>query len=166
MSRPELAAAMKKAPSWIFRLEDPNEKPPTVSTLLQVADAYDTDLNIFFGSFAGLLDRIQNMSSKSFEVPSFNEEVSGLEEAVKGEEAQWHSAHATSFVQQGLVQEVFPEAFSPAFSPASPHPFGKAKVAPVHPTIVKKQPTKVVNIGEGWSIGVDAPIKFRMVANG
>jgi DNA-binding transcriptional regulator YiaG len=39
--RPEFARMLGKAPSWVFRLEDPNEPPPTVSTLLQVAKAYD-----------------------------------------------------------------------------------------------------------------------------
>src|ERR1700720_995436 len=51
MSRPELAKLMGKSPSWIFRLEDPNEKPPTISTLLAVAEAFDISLNISFGSF-------------------------------------------------------------------------------------------------------------------
>lgn len=86
MSRPELAKAMDKSPSWIFRLEDPNEKPPTVSTLLEVAVAFDTDLNITFGSFSSLLDRLSKLSPESFEVPNFDEELPDLERQVAAEE--------------------------------------------------------------------------------
>lgn len=86
MSRPELARAMHKSPSWIFRLEDPNEPPPTVTTLLQVADAYDTDLHISFGSFTSLLDRVEKLSPESFKTASFDEELPGLEKQLKEQE--------------------------------------------------------------------------------
>ena len=86
MTRPALACAMGKAPSWIFRLEDPNEKPPTVTTLLAVADAFDTDLQISFCSFASLLDRLGRLSPESFEVPSFEEELPELEKCIGGED--------------------------------------------------------------------------------
>jgi len=76
MSRPEFADLLKKAPSWVFRLEDPNQPPPTISTLLQVAEAFDVDLEISFRTFSGLLDRIDRLTPESFEVASFEEEVS------------------------------------------------------------------------------------------
>ena len=107
MSRPELAAAMKKAPSWIFRLEDPNEKPPTVSTLLEVADAFDTDLCITFGSFTRLLDRVEALSPESFKVPSFDEETADLEKKV-AEEAR--ASEHTKF-RDFATGNVDPEAF-------------------------------------------------------
>lgn len=75
MGRPEFAELMKKAPSWVFRLEDPNQSPPTISTLLQVAEAFDVDLDISFKSFSSLLTRIERMTPESFSVPSFEEEV-------------------------------------------------------------------------------------------
>jgi transcriptional regulator with XRE-family HTH domain len=75
MGRPEFADLMKKAPSWVFRLEDPNQPPPTISTLLQVAEAFDIDLDISFRSFSRLLDQIDQMGPDSFSVPSFEEEV-------------------------------------------------------------------------------------------
>jgi transcriptional regulator with XRE-family HTH domain len=75
MKRPEFASLMGKAPSWVFRLEDPNQTPPTIPTLLQVAEAFDVDLNISFESFSQLLDCLDGMTPESFEVPSFNEEM-------------------------------------------------------------------------------------------
>ncbi len=75
IGRPEFASLMKKAPSWVFRLEDPNQPPPTISTLLRVAEAFDTDLEISFSSFSGLLNRLERLAPESFEVPSFGEEV-------------------------------------------------------------------------------------------
>jgi hypothetical protein len=66
---------MGKAPSWVFRLEDPNQPPPTIPTLLQVAEAFDVDLNISFDRFSRLLDRLDKMTPESLEVASFNEEL-------------------------------------------------------------------------------------------
>lgn len=74
MSRPELARKMGKAASWIFRLEDPNEPPPTVSTLLEVARCYDVDLKIEFSPFSKVRGLIDSLEPDSLEVPSFEEE--------------------------------------------------------------------------------------------
>ena len=75
ISRPTFAALMHKANSWVFRLEDPNQPPPTISTLLQVAEAFDVDLDISFKRFSDLLHSIERMTPESFEVPSFEEEL-------------------------------------------------------------------------------------------
>jgi hypothetical protein len=71
------SSLLKKAPSWVFRLEDPNQPPPTISTLLQVAEAFDVDLEISFRSFSSVLDLVERMTPESFEVPSFDEELDG-----------------------------------------------------------------------------------------
>ena len=76
MTRPSFARVMHKAPSWVFRLEDPNQAPPTISTLLRVAEAFDVDLDISFRRFSDLLNRIDRMTPESFQVPCFEEEVS------------------------------------------------------------------------------------------
>jgi transcriptional regulator with XRE-family HTH domain len=81
MKRPELAALMDKAPSWIFRLEDPNLPPPTIVTLLKVAEAFDVDLDIRFVRFTDFLRRVDGMSDADFQVPSFLEDVREFEEA-------------------------------------------------------------------------------------
>jgi len=75
MSRPALAKLMEKANSWVFRLEDPNQSPPTIPTLLKVAEAFDVDLEISFRPFSRLLNRLQHMTADSFAVPSFNDEI-------------------------------------------------------------------------------------------
>jgi transcriptional regulator with XRE-family HTH domain len=75
MGRAEFAALMHKAHSWVFRLEDPNQPPPTISTLLKVAEAFDVDLDIRFRRFSALLDQIERMTPTSFDVPSFDEEL-------------------------------------------------------------------------------------------
>jgi transcriptional regulator with XRE-family HTH domain len=75
MSRPTLAGLMGKANSWVFRLEDPNQSPPTIPTLLKVAEAFDVDLEISFRPFSRLLNRLEYMTADSFAVPSFDDEV-------------------------------------------------------------------------------------------
>ena len=75
IGRPTFAELLRKAASWVFRLEDPNQAPPTISTLLSVADAFDVDLEIRFRRFSDLLNQIEYMTPESFEVPSFEEEV-------------------------------------------------------------------------------------------
>ena len=74
IKRPELARMMGKSPSWVFRLEDANQPPPTISTLLQVAEAYDVDLDIRFTPFSALINDLDRISPNSFTVPSFSEE--------------------------------------------------------------------------------------------
>src|SRR5258708_6467952 len=75
MSRPTLAKLMEKANSWVFRLEDPNQSPPTIPTLLKVAEAFDVDLEIGFRPFSHLLNRLEHMTADSFSVPSIDDEV-------------------------------------------------------------------------------------------
>src|SRR5271155_2434619 len=73
MSRPAFAEQLKKADSWVFRLEDPNQTVPTIPSLLNVADAFDVDLDIRFRRFSELLNEIDNLGPNSFEVASFDE---------------------------------------------------------------------------------------------
>lgn len=75
MSRPTFASLLGKAASWVFRLEDPNQAPPTIPSLINVADALDVDLDIRFRPFSELLNQIEAMSSESFKVDSFDEEL-------------------------------------------------------------------------------------------
>jgi transcriptional regulator with XRE-family HTH domain len=114
MTRPELAQAMSKAPSWIFRLEDPNEKPPTISTLLEVANAFDTNLNVNFGAFSEFLDRVSKLTPESFQVPSFDEELADLEKQVEQPEVKQAAAGITAQSLKGLMGlrpgEYFPES--------------------------------------------------------
>src|SRR5258708_23987554 len=75
MSRPTFEKLMRKVNSWVFRLEDPNQSPPTIPTLLKEAEAFDVDLEISFRPFSHLLNRLEHMTAESFAVPSFDDEV-------------------------------------------------------------------------------------------
>jgi transcriptional regulator with XRE-family HTH domain len=81
LKQPELAAIMGKSQSWVSRLEDANQPPPTIMSLLQVAEAFDVDLEITFSPFSKLLDRLSRMTPDALRVPAF-EDDSGLSGAV------------------------------------------------------------------------------------
>jgi len=74
-TQPDLARELRKSQSWVSRLEDPNQTSPTIPSLLRVAEAFGVDLEIRFGRFSELLDRLGAMTPVSFEVPSFEEEL-------------------------------------------------------------------------------------------
>src|ERR1019366_5902562 len=69
------AEEIGKKVSWVYRLEDPNEVPPTIPTLLRVAKALDVGLDVRFRSFSELLNDVTTLDSESFSVPSFEEEL-------------------------------------------------------------------------------------------
>jgi transcriptional regulator with XRE-family HTH domain len=71
LTQPELAAMMDKTQSWVSRLEDANQPPPTIMSLLQVAEAFDVDFEISFSPFSKLLDRLSTMTPDSLKVPGF-----------------------------------------------------------------------------------------------
>lgn len=70
------AEEIGKTVSWVYRLEDPNEAPPTIPTLLRVAEALDIGLDVRFRSFSALLDDVTTLTQESFSVHSFEEELS------------------------------------------------------------------------------------------
>jgi transcriptional regulator with XRE-family HTH domain len=98
ISRPELARMMGKAPSWVFRLEDPNQPPPTIPTLLQVAEAYDVDLHVNFGPFSTMLRRLETLVSDDLEVPSFDEEFTN-----SAPRADANLAYVATYRSQGAM---------------------------------------------------------------
>jgi transcriptional regulator with XRE-family HTH domain len=69
------AEQLGKKLAWIYRLEDPNAAVPTVPSLLDVARTFDVDLQVQFRPFSKRLDELITLSDKSFDVPSFGEEV-------------------------------------------------------------------------------------------
>jgi|GEM_PF-5570690 len=71
----EFADKLGKKLSWVYRLEDPNVPPPTIPTLLGVAEALDIGLDVRFRRFSELLDDATNLTPESFLVPSFEAEV-------------------------------------------------------------------------------------------
>jgi len=69
------AEQLGKKVSWVYRLEDPNEPPPKISTLLEVAAACDVALDVRFCPYSRILDEVTSLSPNSFGVPSFNQEL-------------------------------------------------------------------------------------------
>src|SRR5580692_114591 len=49
------AEKLGKKVSWVYRLEDPNQPPPTIPSLIDVAKAYDCDLDVRFRPFSETL---------------------------------------------------------------------------------------------------------------
>lgn len=75
MDPKNFAKHLGKKVSWIYRLEDPNAPAPTISSLLEVAKAFDIDLEVRFRPFSKRLDDLGSLSETSFDVPSFDEEL-------------------------------------------------------------------------------------------
>ena len=90
MDQKEFAKKLRKATSWVYRLEDPNEAVPTISTLLDVAKALDVDLEVRFGSFSELLDRLTRLSSDTLSVPKFNDDPGFIERKGPKSESRKH----------------------------------------------------------------------------
>lgn len=80
----QCAELLGKKESWVLRLEDPDEVPPSISTLLSVAQAFDVDLNVSFRSFGELLDGLDGAPSRQLDVPSFEAEAESLESRIAG----------------------------------------------------------------------------------
>ncbi len=80
----EFAELLGKKESWVLQLENPDEVPPSISTLLSVAQAFDVDLNVTFGSFGDLLHGLDNLAPKPVDVPSFEDEAESLETRIEG----------------------------------------------------------------------------------
>ena len=74
-SHQEFADRLGKKLSWVYRLEDPNTPPPTIPTLLGVAETLDIGLDVRFRRFSELLDDATKLTPESFLVPSFEAEV-------------------------------------------------------------------------------------------
>jgi len=69
------AQLINKKLSWAYRLEDPNAPPPTIPTLLEIANAFDIALDVRFCPFSQLVTEVTTLTPESFAVPSFEEEA-------------------------------------------------------------------------------------------
>jgi transcriptional regulator with XRE-family HTH domain len=106
----QFAEKLGKKVSWVYRLEDPNLPPPTIPSLLEVARAYDVDLEVRFRPFSAFLNEADDLSTGSLEVASFRDELPELErEATRDqEEAEykaWLTAHAAAPAPLDLQSE-------------------------------------------------------------
>jgi transcriptional regulator with XRE-family HTH domain len=74
MSQSALGDEIGMAQTWVSKLENPDYGKMTVATLLRLADAFDTDLEIKFRPFTESVDTLTRQSEDYFTVPSFTEE--------------------------------------------------------------------------------------------
>ena len=75
MTQKQLGDALEKAQTWVSVLEDPEYGKMSVATLLSLAEAFDTDLEIKFRPFSVALLALNRQRSEYFEVRSFEEEL-------------------------------------------------------------------------------------------
>ena len=95
MTQRKLGEAIGKRQEWISVVEDPEYGKMSVSTLLQFAAAFDTDLEIKFRPFSRTLRELPRQDETYFDVPSFEEELPQLKTAAEqdwiGQEiAEWN----------------------------------------------------------------------------
>jgi transcriptional regulator with XRE-family HTH domain len=81
----KFAEKLGKKVSWVYRLEDPNQPPPTIPSLLEVARAFGVDLEVRFRPFSELLNDIGRLSPDSLKVASFENELPEMERSASNE---------------------------------------------------------------------------------
>lgn len=74
MTQKELGDAIGMAQTWVSRLENPDYGKMTVATLLRLAEAFDTDLEIKFRPFSRTIDTLPQQGPDYYDVPGFEEE--------------------------------------------------------------------------------------------
>jgi transcriptional regulator with XRE-family HTH domain len=74
MSQAILGNAIGMAQTWVSKLENPDYGKMTVATLLRVANAFDTDLEIKFRPFSTTINALPRQREDYFDVPGFDDE--------------------------------------------------------------------------------------------
>ena len=74
MTQKQLGDAIGMAQTWVSKLENPEYGKMTVSTLLRLANEFDTDLEIKFRPFSKSIHDLTRQGPDYFQVPSFGEE--------------------------------------------------------------------------------------------
>lgn len=75
MTQQQLGDAIGMAQTWVSKLENPEYGKMTVSTLLRLANEFDTDLEIKFRPFSRTIHDLPRQGPDYFQVRSFREEV-------------------------------------------------------------------------------------------
>lgn len=104
MTQQQLGEKIGMAQTWISRLENPDYGKMTVATLLRLAEAFDTDLEIKFRPFSWTIREVPRLTSKYFEVPSFDEEFG--EKSLNQTDSEYNSALTSASMNQYQTQKV------------------------------------------------------------
>ena len=83
----QLGHALGMAQTWVSKLENPEYGKMSVATLLRLAEAFNTDLEIKFRPFSTTIDTLSTQGPEYFRVPGFEEEKSDIEAKLQREEA-------------------------------------------------------------------------------
>ena len=70
----DLAAKLQKKQSYISAIESEEYGALSLSTLKELARAFDVRLEVRFASFEGLLDDVERSSMEELQVPPFSED--------------------------------------------------------------------------------------------
>ena len=79
MTQKQLGDTLGMAQTWVSKLESPDYGKMSVATLLRLAEAFDTDLEIKFRPFSIAVDLLPSQGPEYFAVPSFEEETGEIE---------------------------------------------------------------------------------------
>jgi transcriptional regulator with XRE-family HTH domain len=79
MTQKQLGDALGMAQTWVSKLENPEYGKMAVATLLRLAEAFDTDLEIKFRPFSQTIHTLPVQGPQYFKVPSFEEEKRQIE---------------------------------------------------------------------------------------
>jgi transcriptional regulator with XRE-family HTH domain len=115
LTQERFARMLGRSQSWVARLEDPNARPPTLSTLLQVARAFDVDLEVRFAPFSELVDWLSRiphllpgLSEESLAVPDFEHDAGLAAEAAERVEEGGAGRRRRSAAKGSSVQSKHP----------------------------------------------------------
>ena len=100
MTQKALGDAIGMAQAWVSKLENPDYGKMTVATLLRLARAFDTDLEVKFRPFSTTIRDLPRQGPEYFDVPSFDDEF-GTDELSSDE-------IATEIAKSGLISNIDP----------------------------------------------------------
>jgi len=115
MTQKQLGDTLGMAQTWVSKLESPDYGKMSVATLLRLAEAFDTDLEIKFRPFSVAVEVLPSQGPEYFAVPSFDEERVEIEaKLAREEEVMGGSFFAGRFSIVGSVAMASPALVHPA----------------------------------------------------
>ena len=162
MTQRQLGDALGMAQTWVSKLENPEYGKMTVATLLRLAEAFDSDLEIKFRPFSASIDTLPTQTEEYFRVPSFDEEKAPIEDALRKEEAS--TSRAVTAPQNWLK-------FLANYKPGDAPGFFSARDTAVRKMLMYSQATEImaghstanvvsIEAGKGFDMETTVPRKL------